>query len=100
LAVLGKGDQRINLRACSRLAVRFFKAAGELLGRKSQKLRSMATSIFMCGGEPDTRMDLTKRYINFCHRYPLERMDPEPQGLGYSISAKFARHHEYGNNAN
>jgi hypothetical protein len=41
-----------------------------------------------------------KRYINFCHRYPLERMDPEPQGLGYSISGKFARHHEYGNNAN
>jgi hypothetical protein len=41
-----------------------------------------------------------KRYINFCHRYPLEKMDPEQQGLGYSISAKFARHHEYGNNAN
>jgi hypothetical protein len=41
-----------------------------------------------------------KRYINFCHRYPLEKMDPEPQGLGYSISAKFARHHEYGNDAN
>jgi hypothetical protein len=40
------------------------------------------------------------RYINFCHRYPLEKMDPEPEGLGYSISAKFSRHHEYGNNAN
>ncbi len=40
------------------------------------------------------------RYINFCHRYPLEKMEPEPQGLGYSISAKFAGHHEYGNNAN
>jgi hypothetical protein len=22
-----------------------------------------------------------KRYINFCHCYPLEKMDPEPQGL-------------------
>ncbi len=41
-----------------------------------------------------------KRYINFCHRYTLGAMEPEPQGLGYSISAKFARHHEYGNNAN
>ena len=40
-----------------------------------------------------------KRYVNFCHRYPLERMEPEPQGPGYSISAKFARYHQYGNNA-
>ena len=40
-----------------------------------------------------------KRYVNFCHRYPLERMEPEPQGPGYSISAKYARYHQYGNNA-
>ena len=40
-----------------------------------------------------------KRYVNFCHRYPLERMKPEPQAPGYSISAKFARYHQYGNNA-
>jgi hypothetical protein len=40
------------------------------------------------------------RYINFCHRYPLAMMDPEPQGTGYSISARFARYHEHGNNAN
>ena len=39
-----------------------------------------------------------KRYVNFCHRYPLERMEPEPQAPGYSISAKFARYHQYGNN--
>jgi len=40
-----------------------------------------------------------RRYVNFCHRYPLERMEPEPQAPGYSISAKFARYHQHGNNA-
>ena len=40
-----------------------------------------------------------KRYVNFCHRYPLAMKKPEPQGRGYSIPAKFARYHQYGNNA-
>jgi hypothetical protein len=40
-----------------------------------------------------------KRYVNFCHRYPLESMEPAAQAPGYSISAKFAHYHQYGNDA-
>ena len=40
-----------------------------------------------------------ERHVNFCHRYPLARKEAEPQGPGYSISAKYARYHQYGNNA-
>jgi hypothetical protein len=81
--------------------VRFFKAAGELLGKKSRKAQVDGEKYLYVWGRARYKNGFNrKRYINFCHRYPLEKMDPEPQGLGYSISAKFARHHEYGNNAN
>jgi hypothetical protein len=46
-------------RAWSRLALKFFKAAGELLQKKYWKHRSVATNISMCGGELGSRMDLT-----------------------------------------
>jgi hypothetical protein len=43
-----------------------------------------------------------RRFINFCHSYPAARivMDKEPFGtIGYSIRAKYARQHDYGNEA-
>jgi hypothetical protein len=41
-----------------------------------------------------------KRYVNFCHRYPLVRKVSEPTGPGYSILPKFARYHQFGNRSN
>jgi hypothetical protein len=39
-----------------------------------------------------------ERHVNFCHRYPLAMKNAEPLGAGYSISAKYGRYHERGNN--
>lgn len=40
-----------------------------------------------------------KRYLNFCHRYPMEK-STTPAGGGYCIDVRHGRYHERGNDAN
>jgi hypothetical protein len=39
-----------------------------------------------------------RRFLNFCHRYPLDKLEI-PSGGGFFISEEHGRYHEYGNDA-